>query len=307
MMEQAVKDYRKTMEEAMQRALETQERLSKDLGVEVTAADRQEIIDNHMQQMVQYEAMMKQQMQIMSAAMGNGADMQALQDQLAEYMEEDEEMSDEEYAAWLKANAVPAKYQKYMPIGAVLIGTHGEPTETLRLFSDADDIEGMLEGGWGIEDAKEGVKMLASLLDGRHSKKFAKEFELAKAGKFDELDEDDAESYQLCAEAIVEALELPQKLVDNCKTLYAWDLDRIGYLARLFYNVEYITEEEAWQWMEKAAVKVKENFPSWEDYFVSLLLGRALAMGVAREPFDVVYYLLKENTDLLKSNPISKL
>lgn len=214
---------------------------------------------------------------------------------------------DEDLMAFVEAHPVPAAYQRYLPIGALLIGTWGEPYETLAITAGPEEIAYALENGWGIESREEGLEMLASLMKGRHATSFKETHEAAKAGRFDEMDEEDVEDYNLSVEGITEALSLPKNMVDNCATLLAWDLERVGYLARLFVKIGYVSEEEAWDWMQKAAAETKKTFNSWEEYIVSLLIGRGFAMGVAPEPYMVALDLLTDRRDFLDSHPISNL
>ncbi len=213
----------------------------------------------------------------------------------------------EEFIAFIEAHPVPAECQRYLPIGALLIGTWGEPYETLAITAEPEEIAYALENGWGIDSREEGLEMLASLMKGRHANSFKETHEAAKAGKFDEIDDEDAEDYTLSVEGITEALSLPKNMVDSCATLLAWDLERVGYLARLFVKIGYISEEEAWDWMQKAAAETKKTFNSWEEYIVSLLIGRGFAMGVAPEPYMVALDLLTDRRDFLDSHPICDL
>lgn len=87
--------------------------------------------------------------------------------------------------------------------------------------------------------------------------------------------------------------------------MLAWDLERIGYLARLFHNIGYIDEKETWVWIKKSAEKTKETFTTWEDYILSLLIGRGFAMGADLLPFEVAHDLLTQRKDFLDANPLS--
>lgn len=217
------------------------------------------------------------------------------------FEEEDEELIIE----FIENNAVDESKMKYMPIGALLIGTHGEPYVTLRLTQDEDFSAEILAEGWGIKDRGDGLKMLESLLKGRHAVRFGETFESLKAGDLTGIDPDDVEDYESSVEGLTEALGIPMDTVKGCRTLIGWDLERVGYLARLFVNVGFISEDEAWEWMEKASKEIKKNFSSWEEYIVSVLLGRGLAMGVHIEPYAVAHDLLTTNKSFLDENPIS--
>ncbi|MDR3282408.1 MAG: DUF1266 domain-containing protein [Candidatus Methanoplasma sp.] len=202
-------------------------------------------------------------------------------------------------------NPPPAQFEKYVPIGALLIGTHDEPYGTIAVTQDDEYTSAILEEGWGIEDRKEGLKMLESLLGGRHAKKFGKTFEAVKAGKTSGIDPEEVGCYEGGVEALRDYLEIPEAQVRGCVTLVAWDLERVGYLARLFLNVGYITADEAWDWIKKAAAEIKKNFRTWEDYYVSVLLGRGFAMGIDEEPYAVAHDLLIDSRDFLDNHPIN--
>lgn len=324
-------DYMKMMEEAQKQALEMQQklaeehrakvleqhrRMSEELGVEPDEAEleaqlneqlagqaamQQQAMEMQRQFMEGYQQMDPEQMQAMMAQQA------ALMGQMVGDEDDEDEISEEELAAFIAQNSPPAEYAKYLPIGALLIGTHGEPYETLVLIQDKEYTEMVLEEGWGIEDREEGLEMLESLLGGRHATLFKDNHMALKAGNTDEVSEEDAEDYEASVEAILEVLELPKSLVDGCETLLAWDLERVGYLARLFVNTGYLTPEEAWGWIAKAAAVIKSTFSSWEEYMVSLLLGRGFAMGVHQEPYAIALDLLTDSKSFLDEHPISAL
>ena len=223
-----------------------------------------------------------------------------------DYEDDDEdEMSEEEYEAFIKKHKVPKKYSAYMPLGAFLIGAQGEPYQVLALTGDKDDYLGLLEGGWGIEDRKEGLKMLESLLKGRHAKKFDGEFKKLMSGKKQGIDEDTIESFDDTIEAIQEVLSLSKKQISECKSIIAWDLERIAYLARIFAHVGFLKEDEAWDWFVKAAAEVKKYFSDWESYIISLVIGRGIAMGPSAEVFGAAALILDDDKEFLDSHPIS--
>jgi len=221
------------------------------------------------------------------------------------------EFDEEAMKAFIAANSVPLKYTRFLPIGALFIGTCGEPYETLAITSDSEDVAFVLEEGWRIglriKSREDGLEMLNSLLAGCHAVKFKKTHEALKAGNFDGVDEKDILGYSLCIGGITEVLNLPKSLVDNCETLLALDLEYIGCLARLFVKIGYLSEDEAWDWIKKAAAETKKHFKSWDEYIVSVLLGRCFFMGVDQEPYSVAYDLLIENRPFLDSRPISDL
>jgi hypothetical protein len=211
--------------------------------------------------------------------------------------------ADDEMEEFIKQNQVPADKAKYMPIGAVLIATHGEPYQTMALTYDKSDIMQILKGGWGIKKREEGIEMLGSLLKGRHAVKFADVFKALKAGKTDKIDPNDVREYKEACAATIGA-GVPPKAVESCETLMAWDLDRVGYLVRLFLNAGFIDESEAWAWMDKVAKEVKKYFKTWDEYMASLLLGRAVSFSLDAEPFQAAFEILQDK-DFLKKAAIS--
>lgn len=308
MTEMLMAQYKQQMEISKKQALDSLEASNKLMGVKTSKEQKQAIIDGFDMQLKMYEqsigATMGAGMPDLSSMMsgfGGAMDYANMGQNLMDAMGFDSEGDDEEVLAFIEQNPVAKENQKYTLIGAVLIGSHYEPHKTLKLMMDKDESNDLLTEGWGISNQKEAVEMLESLLQGRHATKFAKDFEKAKKGKLDD------EDYDITVEGITDALELSKKLVDDCKTLYAWDADRIGYLVRLFYSVGYLTEKECWDWMKKAATEIKKNFKSWEEYIVSLLLGRALAMGFNESTMLSACDLIENETEYLKQYPISKL
>ena len=321
MMEDAIAQQKAAFKEALDRALEQQEKLAKEMGSEVTPEDKQEIIDHYTQQAQMQEAMMKQQMEMQSAMMG-GIDFGQMQEAAQENMEayasmfEDDEMSEDELNAFLEAHPVPEEMKKYLMIGATLIGTNDEPYISLALTGDKEDYRDSIESSWGIDGREDALDMLESLLGGRHSVLFQKSYDILRKKGADDyfendndpsFDEDDIENFLGAKEILAEFEPLSEEDIDGCKTLYAWDLDRIGLLARILSHVGYITEDEAYDWLQKASKKAGDTFGTWQEYFASLLLGRALHFGLNREPFAVAYDLLTDNSELLKTYDILSL
>ena len=323
MMEEQIKQMHLQFEKTLESALKQQETMSKEMGVEVTAEDKQELIDQYTQQAEMQEGMMRQQMAMqesMMAAYGgeNMPDLAASMNQTIEdmYADDDDEMTEEELEAFIEENQVPNEMKKYLMVGAVLIGTNDEPYTTLVLIGDKEDYRDTLECSWGIESREEALEMLESLLGGRHSAQFAEDYAIIKEhgseNYFDNtddplFDEDEIEDFETAKEACGEILELSAQ-AESCTSLYAWDLDRIGLLARTLSHAGYITTDEAFDWLKKAGAKAAETFATWEDYIVSILLGRALHLGAAQEPFAMAYDLLTENRSLfIDTYPIETL
>lgn len=58
-----------------------------------------------------------------------------------------------------------------------------------------------------------------------------------------------------------------------------WDAGRLSFLARVCYNLKYISEDEAWKFVEKAYNQSKKAFDNWEDFGKSYIIGRTMWGG----------------------------
>lgn len=76
-----------------------------------------------------------------------------------------------------------------------------------------------------------------------------------------------------------------------------WELGRLVYVARMCYDVGFIKQEEAWDYIDAANKSAKEKFSSWKDFGYSYAVGRSLWSGKdsANEGIaDIAKYLLSE-------------
>ena len=215
--------------------------------------------------------------------------------------------NEDEKQEFAEQHPVAADKEKYLPIGALLLSTHDEPWRTLALMADDEYWQDVLEGGWGIEDIEEGREMLNSLLDGRHTNVYGEDYRKLRGGQSHELDEDSVDAYNDTLEALEE--DLPELLpyAQNCDNILAWDIERVGYLARIFCHLGWIDEAETWEWIEKAAGQVKANFSCWEEYIASILMGRAVAFSFDYVMIGVAQELVDFGKEFLDAFPISEL
>lgn len=58
-----------------------------------------------------------------------------------------------------------------------------------------------------------------------------------------------------------------------------WDAGRLNFMARACYDMKYITEAEAWRYIDRAYEMAHDRFSSWHDLAMSYLIGRALWGG----------------------------
>ncbi len=60
---------------------------------------------------------------------------------------------------------------------------------------------------------------------------------------------------------------------DNPSSMLAWDLCRLVTAARWGAGAEYLSRDEAWDWIEKSARRIRESFVSWAEMGESFLDG----------------------------------
>ncbi|MCL1936672.1 MAG: DUF1266 domain-containing protein [Defluviitaleaceae bacterium] len=75
-----------------------------------------------------------------------------------------------------------------------------------------------------------------------------------------------------------------EKVIKELKDLHnikavAWDIGRIVNVARWCYMQNYISKETAWNYIEYAYKKAKENYKSWDEFAKGFMLGRILWCG----------------------------
>jgi hypothetical protein len=196
---------------------------------------------------------------------------------------------------------------KYLPIGAFLLNTNDEPCGTFALMGDKEEWREGISESWDIGDAEAGREMLESLLQGRHTQVFDEDFRKLKAGKRHKLNKDSVAAYKDMLETLDE--DLPELLpyAENCQTILAWDLERAGFLARVFAHLGWIPEKEAFDWLKKTAAQIKKSFGRWEEYAVSIMAGRALHFESADSVIDAACELFGDKKSLLDSHPVSDL
>lgn len=75
------------------------------------------------------------------------------------------------------------------------------------------------------------------------------------------------------------------KVIENREDLQrygvtGWDAGRICFLARACCEMRYITEEEAWKYIDAAYDMAHSTFSSWKDMAMSYVIGRSLWGGM---------------------------
>lgn len=82
-------------------------------------------------------------------------------------------------------------------------------------------------------------------------------------------------------------------------SILAWDLCRLVSVARFGAGAEYLTEAEAWKWIDDAALRLKAAFSSWRELSENYLVGREFwGDPAAREQVEIIQKMLldKDNS-----------
>ncbi|MBC2262453.1 DUF1266 domain-containing protein [Listeria sp. FSL L7-0091] len=61
---------------------------------------------------------------------------------------------------------------------------------------------------------------------------------------------------------------------EKIKTFGAFDLERLGYLVRVCFSLDLLTEEQSWEFLNKFWEDAVLHFENWDDYIVSYLNGQ---------------------------------
>jgi hypothetical protein len=219
----------------------------------------------------------------------------------------DEEADEKAILRFIAEHPVPGGLDKYLPIGAVLVAAAGEPFETVALMGGKADFREELGDAWGVSNREEALKTLEWLMTEGHAAQYGDDYLKFKTGKTHGLDGDAVTGYNDTVGAIADELPALLRATRECGTLRAWDLDRVGYLVRVFAHVGWLAELDVWDWLGRAAEEIRETFDAWEDYVASLLIGRGVAMGFHMLPLAAACDLFEEGRGFLDSFPVETL
>ncbi|MBC6296330.1 DUF1266 domain-containing protein [Listeria sp. FSL L7-1517] len=61
---------------------------------------------------------------------------------------------------------------------------------------------------------------------------------------------------------------------EKIKTYGAFDLERLGYIVRVCFSLDLLSEQQAWDFLEQLWVQAEMHFDNWDDYMVSFINGQ---------------------------------
>ena len=197
-------------------------------------------------------------------------------------------LSKEEY----RRNPVPQnlKLQQLtaINIGAINAEQTGYYCDSLSTGGRAAEIKENLSEYYGIVDRDSAFETLNWLCSEGHRKYFdiIKKTILNKAESMGIVEAADIEHVQIYFSNLQEAL--PELIQENIlcskadlsnSSIAAWDMGRLVLVTRCCFDVGYISEQEAWDYINRAYKVCKENYSSWEQLANGYLIGRAMWSG----------------------------
>lgn len=180
--------------------------------------------------------------------------------------------------------------ERLLTFGAILARYRSEKVLSLVLDSDPKVYAKGLEDQWGVSDRPTAWHTLTDLLELKRSQLFDAQIERAgEDGEYTAIHDDVSQS-------IAQALNLDVAQVKAVKSTYAWDVCRLVSLAKWCYQLDYITLDEMWSFMERGAQKASRLGVDWQEYTISFLLGRAM-QGFGLDVSDLCQELLQGGAD----------
>lgn len=144
-----------------------------------------------------------------------------------------------------------------------------------------------LQGGWGIRNGEDAVEMLERLLDGLHHRNFNDGmgfdhiFDIAMERSRGSLVDrtlfgDRIEAVHVVTDVLISRYGFTEEELARVTTVSAWDFDRMVTVARLAYIAGWLTEEQAWYYIHRAAEAGAADYTDWRSYFAGVMYGRAI-------------------------------
>ena len=233
-----------------------------------------------------------------------------------------ERLTDEKMIAFEKKHALTVNQERDLAFAAILTVTNYQSPRIFKLKKDALNLIGKVgfKHSWGIGNRESALHALDYLSSGLgHTPDAQRVYETmlndTTAGA-----EIDAvlQSYQPSKEAldalvgqVYQDVYLANTYLSAKKHLLqlgysedelatitnfaAWDYGRTGYIARYVVQLGYLTEAEAWPYVEHAATQARLDYGSWREFVAAYILGRALGYGDSSgHIFKVLEFLLED-------------
>lgn len=195
-----------------------------------------------------------------------------------------------------KKNPHTTDQQRKILLGAVYSLQQDAYLDTLKLDIGSSKRNTILQDWWGIHGKDSAFETLDYLRDKGHRYYFPTVLEMMKMDSADaqrELvrsrmqNQEDAEktisSFNNLM-ASIDALKKEGTITSEADIervgVVGWDVGRLSFMTRLCYEAKYLTEDEAWSYLDAADRIAHEGLGSWKDLADSYVLGRYFWTGV---------------------------
>ena len=166
--------------------------------------------------------------------------------------------------------------------GAVLTTRNGMPFDKLQAEEYKDASVQVLSSAWDVTDTKTAKETLEYLLAEGHRAEVDSILPELRTPEAASKNSAEFKAYEDVKKNLIDNYGYTAEQIDGIKTISAWDYDRLVNVARFSHSAGYITEQEMWDYINKAVTQAKSDYNSWEEYFAGVMLGRSIAYG---QPF----------------------
>ncbi|MBO1254834.1 DUF1266 domain-containing protein [Alteromonas sp. 5E99-2] len=207
-----------------------------------------------------------------------------------------------------------------LSIGSMLAEHRQAYSNSLEMGEDdLDEVAEGLAQAWEIMDSETAKDVLNWLLAEGHRILYPYVFNGLKYDDEDELLEyihSITDDKKIGAKIYHFSMQLKQSRVDLFESdvvsldtdldidITAWDMGRCVAVARMCYEVSYLSEDEAWDFIKHAAEIAKPIYSSWKTFGHAYLVGRAMWSGPGMQLdnmiFDFKNHIEHENSPWLK-------
>ena len=179
-----------------------------------------------------------------------------------------------------------------LALGAPLSAHWRAYIDSLETGYSTKELRSMLRDAWGVTDASSFSRRALELLGEEDSHRVAFDVVCAIYREHPQVEWDAAvEAIDDSPEELRPLLErldanLPKleaagiaTRADLDRSVAAWDFSRVVSLARAAHDAGFVSEQQAWQAIERAATAARQDNHSWREFVASYLIGRALWGG----------------------------
>jgi len=192
-----------------------------------------------------------------------------------------------------KNTTVTSEQYKKIALGAIY--SEQQTAYIKSLTTGLGNLDKILGDWWGIHDRNEALEVLNYLKDKGFRFYLPVVYKSYTSPESDQnqiivdnfSDDEDQEKAYSQLENLKETLEELKEghMITTLTDILSygtegWDCGRLVFLARLCFDAKFITEEEAWSYINAASELANSKFQSWEEYSKSYVIGRSMWGGV---------------------------